>query len=73
METYDGLTRFWTLPAQDRYTFKVVNCGDDIDRLRSVQLLKLRTHRVVGESLRLVRQTGYVDAAVVRTPTPGRR
>ena len=71
VETYDGLTRFWTLPARDRYTFKVVNCGDDIDRLRSVQLLKLRTHRVVGESLRLVRQTGYVDAAVVRTPDSG--
>ena len=71
VDTYDSLTRFWTLPARDRYTFKVVNCGDDIDRLRSVQLLKLRTHRVVGESLRLVRQTGYVDAAVVRTPDSG--
>lgn len=71
VDTYDSLTRFWTLPARGGYTFEVVNCGNDIDRHRSVQLFKLRTHRVIGGSLQLVRQTGYVDAAVVQTPDSG--
>jgi hypothetical protein len=66
------VTRLWTLPARDRYTFKVINCAAGADGLRSLQLLKLRTHKVaVGEKVRLVRQTGYVDAAVVRTPGSG--
>ena len=71
VDTYDSLTGFWTLPARGRYTFEVVNCGNDINRHRSIQLFKLRTHRVRGDSLRLVRHTGYVDAAVVRTPDSG--
>jgi hypothetical protein len=66
---------YWVLPRTDRYAFKVRRCFPARRFEDVTQLLKLRSHKVKGADgarVRLTRERGYVDAAVLRVPERGR-